>query len=448
MSGYPGGSGGLDEGGSFAGEAPPGYTPYGGGGGGGGGGGYSSPSSSGGSPAARPFLWASAGAALLGSVFAGMSTSDFIAHLDRQVHSIHCSFNPLAKAQFTESGCKTVMMSPYSSLFRDSMWGGMPISLLALAVFFYLVARAASFAVRDGTTKRETGYLLLAWCLPVLMSVIYGGIAASEIGALCTLCVGVYVTSAAGFLTAMLAHRAAPPGPGNNAPVWAQWFGVGVAYVAFMALLYVMFAPQDKDPGEACGTLVNRDDKAGVILDIGGKRGGADALAVIDPLCPACKGFDKRMQASGLYDKLDVSAVLFPLDNACNWMVKDSLHPGACAVSEAMLCDKDNAVEILDWAFEHQTELIDIAKNDAPKRSAINRKITSRFPQVKGCIGSAKIRNKVVKSLQFAVKNALPVLTPQLFIEGKRLCDEDTDLGLEYTVTEMMSGSGGKRRGR
>lgn len=447
MSGYPG-SGSIEDGGNFGDESPPGYTPYGGGGGGGG-----SPSggsgSSGGNTSARPFLWAATAAGLLGTIFSGLSTSDFIAHLDRQVHSIHCSLNPLANAQFTESGCKTVMMSPYSSVLRDSMWGGMPISLLSLAVFFYLVARAASFAVRDGTTKRETGYLLLAWCLPVLTSVIYGGIAASQIGAFCTLCIGIYVTSAVGFLTAAIAHSKAPAGPGGNGQQWAMWFGVGVAYVAVIALLYVMFAPTDDNPAEGCGTLVKREDKSGIILDLGGKKGGADALAIIDPLCPACKGFDKRMQAGGLYDKLEVDAVLFPLDAACNWMLKESLHPGACAVSEAMLCDKDHAVDILDWAFEHQEKLTEIARADQPRRNAINKKILSKFPQVKGCLGTNKIKNKVTKSLQFAVANALPVLTPQLFIDGQRLCDEDTDLGLEFTVAEMIKGGKpGKRRGR
>jgi hypothetical protein len=29
---------------------------------------------------------------------------------------------------------------------------------------------------------------------------------------------------------------------------------------------------------------------------------------------------------------------LFPLDKECNWMVSESLHPGSCAVSEAVLC--------------------------------------------------------------------------------------------------------------
>ncbi len=53
-------------------------------------------------------------------------------------------------------------------------------------------------------------------------------------------------------------------------------------------------------------------------------------------------------------------------------------------------------------------------------------------------MGTAVAKNKMVKSLRWAVANALPVMTPQLFIKGKRLCDEDTDLGLEYTLNKMV----------
>ena len=62
-------------------------------------------------------------AALLGLIFAGVSTSDFIEHLDRQVHSIHCSFIPGAAKELGDNGCKAVMMSVYSSVLRTSLWG-------------------------------------------------------------------------------------------------------------------------------------------------------------------------------------------------------------------------------------------------------------------------------------------------------------------------------------
>ena len=35
------------------------------------------------------------------------------------------------------------------------------------------------------------------------------------------------------------------------------------------------------------------------------------------------------------------------------------------------------------------------------------------------------------KSMRWAVTNQLPVMMPQVFVNGVKLCDEDTDLGLD-----------------
>ena len=118
-----------------------------------------------------------------------------------------------------------------------------------------------------------------------------------------------------------------------------------------------------------------------------------------------------------------------------------------------MLCDREGAEAILDYAFANQGELRALAKKDRdsgqqndPKLRAL---LEEKFPKVKGCLGGAKIKNQLNRSLKWAVSNALPVLTPQLFIGDKRVCDEDTDLGLEYTIAKMLEGGGsstGKRR--
>jgi uncharacterized membrane protein len=392
----------------------------------------------------KPWLFATAGAALLGASFAGVSTHDFITHLDRQMHSIHCSFIPGAGQQLGESGCRAVMMSPYSSLFRTSLWGGLPISLLALGVFAYLVYRALDFALRaNELNKKDTLYLVFATLLPVLMSVIYGFISSQKLDTFCKLCVGIYATSAACLAFAVVAHIKAPEQRSLESPVgrWIRWFLEGVAYIAVLSLLYVVFAPQSDKSAAGCGALVKKEDPNNIMLDLGGRKGGAPSIAVLDPLCPSCKAFDERLEASALYDRLDVKVVLFPLDATCNWMVKPSLHPGACAVSEAMLCEKDNARAVLAWAFENQAALLESAKeSDAKVRSMLQDK----FPKLKGCLGTPAIKAKLNKSLRWTVANALPVLTPQLFIGEKRVCDEDTDLGLEYTIAVMLEDRGAK----
>ena len=108
--------------------------------------------------------------------------------------------------------------------------------------------------------------------------------------------------------------------------------------------------------------------------------------------------------------------------------------------------DPEEARRLLQYAFKHQEELRTLAaKDDAALRARLERD----FPRVKGCLGGNAVKNKLTKSLRWAVSNAIPVLTPQLFVRERRLCDEDTDLGLEYTLRRAIAlrgeGKAGKR---
>jgi uncharacterized membrane protein len=82
----------------------------------------------------QPWLVVVLVGAAIGVVFAAISTYDFVQHLDRQVHSLHCSFIPGVSHGTGESGCQVAMMSPYSSVLRSHVWGGVPIALAALSV--------------------------------------------------------------------------------------------------------------------------------------------------------------------------------------------------------------------------------------------------------------------------------------------------------------------------
>ncbi len=375
-------------------------------------------------------------------------------HLDRQVHAIHCSFIPGAAKEIAESGCRTVMMSPYSSFFRETLWGGIPVSLWALAVFAFLTYRAGLLAWRGRASPGETKLLLAAAGLPVAMSVIYGVLSVYKLDVLCKVCIGIYAASAICFTGAFLAHRAQGP----SAPGEAR-FGTalaeGTALVAALTVAYVALAPS-ADPKAStlgCGTLVRSED-SGVMIPLGAGGGGTPAVEVLDPLCPSCKAFDVRLGASSLRDRLALEAVLFPLDSACNWMVTEAIHPGACAVSEAVLCaaglgpgkkDAEAAGAVLRWAFANQADLRDLAARDG---RALRSRIEGEFPSVRGCLGGSLVRSKLGKSLRWAVANAIPVLTPQLFVAGSRVCDEDTDLGLEYTLGRMLSPEAERERAR
>ncbi|HMG21229.1 MAG TPA: vitamin K epoxide reductase family protein [Kofleriaceae bacterium] len=424
----------------------------------------------------HPWLLVVLVGAVIGVVFAGISTYDFVQHLDRQVHSLHCSFIP-GVTHAGESGCQVAMMSPYSSVLRGRLWGGVPISLPALSVFAFLVFYALDLAVtRRRDDPRATGFLALATVLPAVASVVMLAISLSQLGTTCKLCVCIYAASAVCLVGAVVAWRravraaggsgggfeplytgrpdepafvgraktasghrlVAVSGGGTSGGTLAAAFVIGVAFVGVPVALYFALAPDHARFIGTCEGLPRGDDPYGVMLRIergGASKSAAPAIEVLDPLCPACKAFEQRLQASGLAEQLDRKAVLFPLDNTCNWMVTEATHPGACTVSEAVLCAGAKAPDVIAWAFEVQDRIRSETRADP---AAAARIVKQRFPELAACVGSPEARSRLNKSLRWIVANNIRVLTPQLFVDKVKLCDEDVDLGLEYTLSAML----------
>ncbi|MBI5508925.1 MAG: hypothetical protein HY903_09245 [Deltaproteobacteria bacterium] len=377
--------------------------------------------------------------AAVGALFAGTSTYDFIQHLDRQVHAITCTYVPgLGAADASgASGCFAVMMSPYAAVWRTSTWGGIPIALPALAVFIYLAFKAIDVLWRRREDDpAETRYLLAATALPLLTSIAYFFISVLVVGVVCKLCAGVYVASVAAFVAALVAHRRTPAPQG--ALPWGRdlgQFAVGVAFVAVPVLLYLGLKPDVRGELGRCGKLLRPQDTYSTRVKLHSAEGGTPAIEVLDPLCPACKGVHDRLHATGLMDGIDLEAALFPLDKECNWMLGESVHPGACAVSEAVLCAGARANDVVTWAFDHQSELREAA---AKEPASVRVKVTQAFPDLAGCVDRPEVKARLNKALRWTVANSLPISTPQLYVRGNRLCDEDTDLGLEYTLTQVI----------
>jgi uncharacterized membrane protein len=379
--------------------------------------------------------------ALAGVVFAGVSTHDFVVHLDRQVHAITCSYVPGLGAADTSgtSGCHVTMMSPYSAVLRAATWGGVPIALLALSVFAFLLVRIVGLMLAGATADpAETRFVLLASLLPLVVSIGYFALSVLVLGAVCKLCVGIYVSSTGLFIAALVAHLGARRA-GAAAPwPWGRYlssFAEGTVFVGVPLVLFLMVKPA-YPASVRCGELIHPEDRYGVRLTLQSVPGGVPAIEVVDPLCPACRAMRQRLVASGFDRRLALETVLFPLDNACNWMVQESVHPGACAASEAVLCAGGQAREVLAFLFQHQDELHELGRADPARVAA---RINAQFPNLASCMGKPEVRARLNKSLRWAVANSLPVLTPQLFVRGEKVCDEDTDLGLEYVLTRKLA---------
>ncbi len=449
--------------------------------------------------------------ALLGLVYSAFSTADFVAHLDRQLHPIHCSLMPgLAEAeQIGEGvqGCKAALFSPYSSLWRQRFWGGIPVSLFGLGLFGFAFALSL-WGVVTGTGARGAPavFLVGVGAIAVATSVVMFIISVSELGSVCTLCAGTYVGSGVlllGAVLAMLAARGQPaslPSSGaygrwrsswedladdDDAPAdeateasdgprpeaeaglddperelalaglrrdgSQAWLGLvltaqlGLATL-LPAIIYVATLPDYASAVRACGRLeLKRPKRNDLLLRLSGAGAGPErkALLVMDPLCPACRAFHERMRSTELAAGLSYDVLLLPLDSECNWMLQDSLHPGACMLSQALLCAGSDAGRLLDAIYARQEELLKLST--AKELDRMRAIFAADFPAAFACAKRPEARIRLNRTLHMAVQNALPVLTPQLYIEGQRLCDEDTDLGLEYTLTQLLgpASSGG-----
>ncbi|HEY1548033.1 MAG TPA: vitamin K epoxide reductase family protein, partial [Kofleriaceae bacterium] len=371
--------------------------------------------------------------AVIGLVFAGVSTYDFVQHLDRQVHSLHCSFIPGGThSGGGESGCQAAMMSPYSSILRTHVWGGIPIALGAMSVFAFILFFTLDLALtRRKGDARAALFLVAACALPAATSIIMLVISLTKLGTTCKLCVCIYTASALVITGAIGNWRRAHAGEIGSSKGGAKlleagvatsstgflgaMFGIGVAFVAIPLVIYLAAAPDNSKFIGTCDSLPKPDDTYGVMVDVHRTAPqNAQALEILDPLCPACKAFEQRLESSGFDDKLDRRAILFPLDSTCNWMITETTHPGACTVSEAVLCAGKRAPDVIAWAFEEQDK---IREDTAKDPTAAARYVKAKFPELASCVGSPEARSKLNKSLRWAVANNIHLMTPQLFVD-------------------------------
>lgn len=401
-------------------------------------------------------------ASTLGLLFASYSTFDYAEHLDRRLHDIHCSIIPGAPVTDAADACRAAMYSPYSAFFKEKYWGGVPISLFAVGAFAFFVGFSLYLAVAgQRAPRRAIEFMGLASLAPVIASIVMLTISITKLGTFCLVCVGIYISSftlgIAGLLMFLGMRKepaaAAAPARGGPSPydrpadpyknarpvgsmllLPAALGALGV-FTLLPALAYASVMPDHRPYLGNCGSLKVKDEASGALIHMVSPRSTQPAVLFEDPMCPTCKAFHQRMVAEDMFDKLDVKLSLFPLDSDCNWMLTEPLHPGACLVARAVICGGPRAREVLEWAYDNQEDLTKAGKAGAQQmRAAIQAKWGAQTLQ---CMDAKTTLTTLNRHLHFAADNSVPVSTPQMYLGEKRFCDEDTDLGLRFTMAQL-----------
>ncbi|RYZ04147.1 MAG: hypothetical protein EOO73_25000 [Myxococcales bacterium] len=378
-------------------------------------------------------------ASALGLLFSSNSTSDYAAHLDRRLHNVHCSFIPGAAATSEAEPCRVAMYSPFSALLKDQYWGGIPISLFALGAFCFFAAFSLYLLLASERVSRRTwAFFGLVGSAPLLVSLLMLTISLTQLGQLCKTCVGIYLSSALlafGAITGWLSTRADSSRPQLSLALVAVWLVALGSTTLVPAVVYAATAPDQRPYITQCGELKQTKIKGDNPVKIHGTRPVQPTLLFEDPLCPTCKAFHDRLVTENVIEKLDIELVLFPLDSECNWMLDQPLHPGACIVSKAVLCGEGNSRQVLEWAYAEQEYLTRAGKaGEGVLRAAIKQRWGEGLLR---CVDDKKTDVRLNNHLHFASENNIPVSTPQMYLGKRRVCDEDTDLGLRFTLSQL-----------
>ena len=387
-------------------------------------------------------------ACLLGLIFAYNSTSDYASHLDRQLHDLHCSFIPGAGTTEQAEGCRAALYSPYAALLKEDYWGGIPISLFALGAFTFFAGFSVYLLLAGARTPRSAVVFFAAISTtPLLVSLLMLTISLTQLGTVCQTCAGIYGSSFLLFVAGMLAlgtvsssaeeqSRAAGIQRYRISSLFPMAWLVCLALVTLVpAVVYAASVPDHTRYLAQCGVLKEPKEKNGALLRMRTSASRQPAIMFADPLCPTCKAFHERLVGEKLFDKFDLEVALFPLDNTCNWMLDRPLHPGSCTVSRAVLCGGPEARRVLEWAYEEQAYLLRAGKaGDATVREVIRRRWGD---DILKCMDSSETKVRLNNHLHYAAANSVPVSTPQFYIGQRRLCDEDTDIGLRFTLKKL-----------
>lgn len=246
--------------------------------------------------------------------------------------------------------CETVAASSYSVFF------GVPLSVWGL--FAYAVLLGLGLAgVRRSAVGGPAGFpgLVFLWGLVAFaVTGILAYISVTKITSLCLLCVALYLANTTALVLGFVCARRNGGGIGvaiardlrriaraplRSLPILAGLLGIAIALMAFYPRFTFEVETPPAVPGaeEGCGSSYHTADGFPA-------TGGTTALVTLEEFSDYQCGYCRKAHALirklvEVYGgKLRVVHRHFPLDHACNSLVKRNFHDKACLAARAAIC--------------------------------------------------------------------------------------------------------------
>ncbi len=233
--------------------------------------------------------------------------------------------------------CDRVATSRYSVVL------GLPVAVWGALAYGLALALALAGLLRSRPHETwPAGLLFVLGALATATAVVLALVSELAIGALCLLCAGSWVVSAALFASAWRATRPRGPLAAVRADLGllrarpARTAGLvlgGFAAVALVAATYPRYWEKKPPPQRAARAVPAAPAASG---------GPVVVVSFSDYECPFCAIAHEETKQI-LASRPDVKLVKkhFPLDSACNPAVRRAIHPNACTLAAAAVCAEE-----------------------------------------------------------------------------------------------------------
>ena len=306
--------------------------------------------------------------------------------------------------------CDRVVTSSYGSI------GSVPWSAVGLW-FYALAAVLAAIDLRpvERVLPRSTAPLLLAAAATATATSLALAVASFSLGAVCPLCVALYVVNGLMLGVAWRATRLeGQPSLKTVQTEWKHWRRHperAVLYSVAAALpLLVM-------------TTFYRNDavaRSVVCVAVDEHLSGEDAyepIALIiysDFQCPHCRALELSLRSLRGKPGIRIVQRHFPLDATCNPRAKYSPHPGSCLLARAAICagEQGRLEKLTDILFDSKAKSLEDALI-AANAVGIDREL------FEACLRSGSTETALAESIQAAIADGVQS-TPVTLIGGHR----------------------------
>ena len=367
-----------------------------------------------------------------------------------------------------QGGCEAVSRSAYARV------AGVPLA--ALGLFFYL--SLGGFLVLGWLAGAETlaatvATAIYALLLALAVDAALLGIQAFALKAYCMLCIATYAVNFAGVLVLLPAVRETRGQRGSllrgeGRLVLAGWALCGSAVAAAIlasdaTLAYreeqrsarILGDPAAVSPGTAPSGALQRaqeearrlkeilddpqkreqylteksvkefEDAAPLALSLAGTPVEGPPGAPIqvvefsDFLCPFCRGvataFNDYVPKSG--GRVAIHFKHYPLDKACNPLLQNTVHEGACWLALGGICAHDQG---RFWPYHDKVFGATLAKATREDAGRLAGEAGLDARALDACLGSARTKERLAADIAEAERSGVKA-TPTLFLNGKRL---------------------------